>query len=102
MLEKYEVPQLLDVSIDTVERFQGSQRDVILYGTTVKKEYQLGFLSGNVFEGNGVVVDRKLNVAVSRSREQMIVVGNVELLSHSRSYLPLISYLKEKNGVISF
>ena len=102
MLEKYDVPQLLDVSIDTVERFQGSQRDVILYGTTVKKEYQLGFLSGNVFEENGVVVDRKLNVAVSRSREQMIVVGNVELLSHSRSYLPLISYLKEKNGVISF
>lgn len=102
MLEKYDVPQLLDISIDTVERFQGSQRDVILYGTTVKKEYQLGFLSGNVFEENGVVVDRKLNVAVSRSREQMIVVGNVELLSHSRSYLPFISYLKEKNGVISF
>ncbi len=87
---------LKGVSIDTVERYQGSERDVIVYGTTVKRSYQLGFLSGNVFEEDGKVIDRKLNVAITRAREQMIVVGDMKLLQTSATYAPFIQYLREK------
>ena len=52
-----------------MERFQGSQRDYIIYGFTIQKYYQLNFLTSNVFEDfDGSIVDRKLNVAMTRAR----------------------------------
>ena len=41
---------LHDITIDTVERYQGSQRKYIIYGFTIQRYYQLRFLTGNVFE----------------------------------------------------
>lgn len=48
-IEKLGIPALEDISIDTVERYQGSQRDVILYSFTVQSRYQLDFLTANTF-----------------------------------------------------
>ena len=46
-----------DILIDTVERFQGSQRDVIIYATTITQPYELDILSNIVVvDGN---IDRK-------------------------------------------
>ncbi|MBO4850763.1 MAG: AAA family ATPase [Prevotella sp.] len=93
-LGKYGIPQLMNISIDTVERFQGSQRDVIIYGFTVKRLWQLDFLTANVFEEDGCVIDRKLNVALTRAREQMVVVGNPALLQGVEVFAKLIDYCK--------
>jgi superfamily I DNA and/or RNA helicase len=93
-LGKYGIPQLMNISIDTVERFQGSQRDVIIYGFTVKRIWQLDFLTANVFEEDGCVIDRKLNVALTRAREQMVVVGNPALLQGVEVFAKLIDYCK--------
>ena len=71
---------LLNVSIDTVERYQGSQRDVIIYSFTATQHYQLDFLTANTFDEDGLPIDRKLNVALTRARRQMIMVGNTKLL----------------------
>ncbi len=84
-------PQLLrDVTIDTVERYQGSERDVIVYGFTVQREYQLDFLTNNCFMENGVIIDRKLNVALTRAKEQMLLIGNKQLLSKNAVFRSLI------------
>ena len=84
------------VSIDTVERYQGSQRDVIIYSFTVQHRYQLDFLTSNCFEEDGHVVDRKLNVAITRAREQMIITGNPHILSANPLFKALIEeYEKE-------
>lgn len=80
-----------DMMIDTVERYQGSQRDVIIYGTTITQSYELDILSNIVEEGD-VRVDRKLNVAVTRARKQLFVVGNAHLLSRNALYASLIEY----------
>ena len=96
-LEKYGIPQLMKVSIDTVERFQGSQRDVIIYGFTVQKPWQLDFLTANVFMEDGQVIDRKLNVALTRAKEQMVLVGDPALLQRVELFARLIEYCKE-NG----
>ncbi len=91
--------KLLDITIDTVERFQGSERKYILYGFTAKKTYQLDFLTLNQFvDEEGKIVDRKLNVAMTRARESLILIGNPNLLSLNLIFFKLIEYLKSKNS----
>ncbi len=98
-LEKLGDEILAGISIDTVERYQGSERDVIIYSTTIKKEYQVGFLTNNVFEEDGMMIDRKLNVAITRAREQLILIGDIGVLDRSTEYFKLIKYLKRKGNM---
>lgn len=87
-------PQLADVAIDTVERFQGSQRRYIVYGFTVQKLYQLKFLTNNVFRDiDGTMVDRKLNVAMTRAEEHLIMVGNPQVIGHDPIFARLLQYM---------
>lgn len=80
-LDKSGIPALHDIAIDTVERYQGSQRKYIIYGFTIQKHYQLKFLTGNTFvDDTGAMIDRKLNVAMTRAQEHLIMVGNPALL----------------------
>ena len=79
-IDKYGIAELHDITIDTVERYQGSQRDIIIYGFTVSHRYQLDFLTANDFEENGAIIDPKLNVAMTRARENLVLVGNKSLL----------------------
>ena len=83
-------PQLLQISIDTVERYQGSQRDVIIYSFTIQRRYQLDFLTSNCFVEDGQVIDRKLNVALTRARKQLIVTGNEAILRQDDIFKALI------------
>jgi len=88
------VTKLRNITIDTVERFQGSQRRYIIYGFTVQQPYQLDFLTDNTFEEDGHLIDRKLNVAMTRAKEHMLLVGNQSLLSRVPVFKQLIdSYL---------
>ena len=84
------IPALLEVSVDTVERYQGSQRDVIIYSFTVQQSYQLDFLTASCFEEDGCVIDRKLNVAMTRARKQLLMTGNVDILRQNDIFSALI------------
>ena len=84
------LPELLDITIDTVERYQGSQRDVIIYSFTVQQPYQLDFLTSACFVEDGHIIDRKLNVAMTRARKQLIMTGNVALLRRNPLFAELI------------
>lgn len=91
MLEREGVEGCGNMLIDTVERYQGSQRDVIIYGTTITRPYELDLLC-NTVDVSGVSVDRKLNVAVTRARKQLFVVGYKPLLMRNAVYAKLIDY----------
>ena len=90
-IAKWGLPQLDDLSIDTVERYQGSQRDVIIYSTGVQDHDGLDFLTTNCFQEDGHTIDRKLNVALTRARKQLILTGNRALLKQNKIFSAFIA-----------
>lgn len=97
-IAKYGYDDLKDITIDTVERYQGSQREYIIYGFTIRKLYQLNFLTSNVFEEEGAIIDRKLNVAMTRARKHLIMFGNPQLLSENITFYKLIEFVRSRHG----
>lgn len=87
------IRELESILIDTVERFQGSERDVIVYSFCVNYPYQLKFLS-NLTCDNQIWIDRKLNVALTRARKKLYITGVPELLRLNPIYRQLIENLK--------
>ncbi len=91
-LARLDIPDTEQLTIDTVERYQGSQRDIILFSTTVSQPYQLDMLSVPV-RIDGQPTDRKLNVALTRARKQFFLTGDANLLRRSPSYAALLDYI---------
>jgi hypothetical protein len=97
-LEQLQLPAINNISIDTVERYQGSQRDVIIYSFTIQNRFQLEFLTANTFIEDGNPIDRKLNVAITRARQQLILTGNEATLRQNFLFGKLIDYIDQKGG----
>ncbi|HRD80467.1 MAG TPA: AAA domain-containing protein [Saprospiraceae bacterium] len=76
-----------ELTIDTVERYQGGARDVILISLCTNSLSALSSLISLSDDG----VDRKLNVALTRAREHVVVVGNAELLRENETYAQFIA-----------
>lgn len=77
----------IPLTIDTVERYQGSARDIIIISCCVKSKSQLEQISSL----NEDQQDRKLNVALTRAKEQIILIGNKKILCQSQLYSELIN-----------
>lgn len=90
-LEMLGIPHLNEIMVDTVERFQGSQRDVIILSFCMNKPAQLQFFCNMNSENT---VDRKLNVALTRARKQLLLVGNREILVKNPIYNKLIEWVE--------
>lgn len=69
------------ITVSTVDGFQGQERDIILISLVRSNDKeQIGFLSDL----------RRMNVAMTRARMKLIIVGNKETLSHHAFYRKLI------------
>ncbi len=100
MLEK-NLPDLAkDILIDTVERYQGSERDVILYSFCVNSFQQLGSVS-STFTCENQLVDRKLNVAMTRARQQLFLTGNPFFLEKQAVFKNLLDFLQKQNACLN-
>lgn len=94
-----EIPELTAISVDTVERYQGSQRDIILYSFAINQFEQLDFLA-NVLEEDGHLIDRKLNVALTRAKKQLFITGCPSVLSNNLTYYRLLEFIRSKSGYV--
>ena len=74
------------ITIDTVERYQGGARDIIILSLCTNSERQMDSLVSLSEEG----VDRKLNVALTRARQQVVILGNKNVLKTNEAYSNLI------------
>lgn len=89
----------LHISIHTVDAFQGGECDIILYDLVRNnRQKKLGFTSD----------DRRLNVALSRTRQLLIIVGNDNMAYQGRTpngianpFKPLIEYIDKKSAFCS-
>jgi superfamily I DNA and/or RNA helicase len=99
-IAEYGIPELTAISIDTVERYQGSQRKVIIYGFTIQQRHQLNFLCSQTFVEDGSLIDRKLNVVMTRAMERLYLVGNSAVISESPVFRSLIEYVKGVGGYL--
>lgn len=78
------------ITIHTVDGFQGQERDVILISLVRANENgQIGFLNDL----------RRMNVAITRARMKLIILGDASTLAKHTFYKELYQYI-EKNGSI--
>lgn len=80
------------VTIDTVERYQGSERDIIIASFAVHSAYQMN----NLQSLNADNVDRKLLVTLSRAAEQIIMLGYAPVLKDGVYYKQIMAHILRK------
>lgn len=77
------------ISINTVDSFQGQERDVVYIGMTRSNEKgEIGFLSDI----------RRMNVAMTRARKKLVVIGDSSTLSKLPFYTDFITYSEKLNA----
>ncbi|MFT4030838.1 MAG: AAA domain-containing protein [Siphonobacter sp.] len=71
------------ISVNTIDSFQGQERDIVYISLTrSNQEGEIGFLSDI----------RRMNVAMTRARKKLIVIGDSATLSGHGFYLNFIGY----------
>jgi superfamily I DNA and/or RNA helicase len=83
---------LPEVTADTVDRFQGSEKEVILFSVAVGKSQPLDGATSIMEER--LDVDRKLLVALSRAKEQVIVLGHQQSIARNVAWMRSLSYFQ--------
>jgi len=77
------------IAVNTIDSFQGQERDVVYISMTRSNaDSKIGFLSDI----------RRMNVAMTRARKKLVVIGDSATLSQSAFYVGLIQYAEEKGA----
>jgi DNA replication ATP-dependent helicase Dna2 len=71
-----------EVAVDTVDRFQGSAREVIVISFVASRD-----LSGPIFEDH-----RRVNVALTRAKRALVLVGDREALASAPVYRRMVDW----------
>ena len=78
-----------NIDVDTIDSFQGQERDIIyivLVRSNVKGE--IGFLSDY----------RRMNVAMTRARKKLIVIGDSATIGNDKFYQSFLNYVDKIGG----
>jgi DNA replication ATP-dependent helicase Dna2 len=87
------------ITIDTVEKFQGSERDVIIFSAATNNHYLLSKIQ-SVSEVDGRLIDKKLNVSITRARTHLIMLGSSEILNENQFYKYLINHARKTEAYL--
>ena len=89
-----------DITCSTVHQFQGDEKDIIIFDTVESyPNERLGMLTNNNKNG---AVDRLVNVAITRAKGKLIVIGNYsywkKYANLNNSFLKLMKYIERQGG----
>ena len=89
-------PELMErkefISVNTIDSFQGQERDVVYISLTrSNSDAVIGFLSEI----------RRINVAMTRARKKLVIVGDSATISQFGFYGDLIAYAQSVSGYVS-
>lgn len=77
------------ISVNTIDSFQGQERDIVYISMTrSNSENRIGFLSDI----------RRMNVAMTRARKKLVVIGDSATLSRLPFYAGFIAYAEQHNA----
>lgn len=77
------------LTVNTIDSFQGQERDVIFISMTRSNtDNMIGFLSEL----------RRMNVAMTRAKKKLVVVGDSGTLSQNKFYADFIQYAEKNSG----
>jgi DNA replication ATP-dependent helicase Dna2 len=79
-----EISRRVDVTVDTVDRFQGSSKEVIVVSFVAT-----GGMDGPIFEDH-----RRVNVALTRAKKALCLVGDAEALSSDPFYARMLEWAR--------
>jgi predicted DNA helicase len=89
--EDYLKQLIPDVEVKTVDGFQGREKEVII----------ISLVRSNPQEEIGFLEDlRRLNVALTRAKRKLILVGDAKTLSSNEVYRRFIEFIKKKGKVL--
>jgi len=84
----------LQIEVDTVDAFQGGQKEIIIYSTVRSSDNstRIGFLKS----------EARLNVSLSRAQSLLIIVGDLDFLNnpriHGNKFPEIIEYIGKTDG----
>ena len=78
-----------DLEIDTVDGFQGREKEAVVISLVRSNATgEIGFLSDT----------RRMNVALTRARRKLIVIGDSATLANNEFYKSMLDYFEEIGG----
>ncbi len=82
----------LDVQVDTIDAFQGQEKDAILISLVRSNDQSaIGFLAD----------ERRLNVAMTRARKKLLVIGDFSTIASHSLYADLVKMVEERGEYLS-
>ena len=76
----------LDIEINSIDGFQGQEKDLIYLSLVRSNDHgELGFLKDY----------RRLNVAMTRARYRLVIVGDMSTLGHDALYMKLADHIEK-------
>jgi superfamily I DNA and/or RNA helicase len=77
------------ITVNTIDSFQGQERDIVYIGMTRSNaDNRIGFLSDT----------RRMNVAMTRARKKLVVIGDSATLSRVPFYAGFIAYAQQREA----
>lgn len=77
------------ISVNTIDSFQGQERDIVYISMTrSNNDNKIGFLSDI----------RRMNVAMTRARKKLVIIGDSATLSQLPFYAGFIAYAEQQNA----
>uniref|UniRef100_A0A7N5ZU64 RNA helicase n=1 Tax=Anabas testudineus TaxID=64144 RepID=A0A7N5ZU64_ANATE len=98
--KEFKFKDMNKLKVGSVEEFQGQERRVIIVSTVrsspnyleIDKQFSLGFVKN----------EKRFNVAVTRAKALLIVVGNPRVLNADPTWARFIQYCRDEGGYTGF